>query len=105
MLTITGAWQHFRDELRACDATLLRYPQRAFQFTVDNDGDAQTVLVDQNFADVGSSVWDGEVVLAHHVYEQMRARVAGAAVLELGCVKPLTISCVCSRDTTPSLSI
>ncbi|KAG5179305.1 putative methyltransferase-domain-containing protein [Tribonema minus] len=66
-------------ELSANDHDLARFPQRAFEFT-----HAGTVLIDQDFGDVGSIVWDAEVVLAHHLDATVSKSLRGMSVLELG---------------------
>ena len=63
-------------ELSNYDSLLLFYPERAFEFT-----NAGKVLVKQSIADVGLTIWDAEVILAHYV-DTLSLR--GKKVLEIG---------------------
>lgn len=65
-----------KHELSNYDDALLYYPERAFEFT-----NAGKVLVKQSIADVGLTIWDAEVILAHYID---RLSLCGKRVLELG---------------------
>jgi predicted nicotinamide N-methyase len=81
---VRGEWHHFASELRACNSLLLQFPQRMFDFrSADMSID---ILVNQDMADVGSSVWDAEIILAHHIFDNFHYlnQHDSLSVLELG---------------------
>eukprot|EP00903_Cladosiphon_okamuranus_P011205 g10573.t1 len=67
------------DELSGIQRELSMFPERAFDFR-----HAGTIIIAQDVADVGSVVWDAEVLLAHYLDQAYGPRLNGMRVLELG---------------------
>ncbi|CAM9446352.1 unnamed protein product [Scytosiphon promiscuus] len=67
------------EELSGLNRELSMFPERAFDFK-----NAGTVIIEQDVADVGSIVWDAEIVLAHYLDQAYGYRLSGMRVLELG---------------------
>ncbi|CAM9536576.1 unnamed protein product, partial [Hapterophycus canaliculatus] len=66
-------------ELSGLNRELSMFPERAFDFK-----NAGTVIIQQDVADVGSIVWDAEIILAHYLDQAYGSRLSGMRVLELG---------------------
>ena len=64
-------WQSFKVELTSYDSMLLYYPQRLFEFK--NTG---SVLLKQMISDVGFTIWDAEILLAHYLDEMEGSKKA-----------------------------
>ena len=65
------------EQMMSSDSELAFFPQRSFTFSGVN------ILVDQSVSDVGYTVWDAEIILAHYVNEicdQMKDKL----IVELG---------------------
>ena len=57
-----GEWKSFSNELENFSSEqLFFYPQRAFTFSVGE------IIVDQNLCNVGTTVWDAEVMKLNYV--------------------------------------
>ncbi|CBN80157.1 expressed unknown protein [Ectocarpus siliculosus] len=67
------------DELSGLNRELSMFPERAFEFSK-----AGEVVIEQDVADVGSIVWDAEILLAHYLDQAYGSRLSGMRVLELG---------------------
>eukprot|EP00752_Nemacystus_decipiens_P017897 g16046.t1 len=67
------------DELSGLQRELSMFPERAFDFQ-----HAGTIVIEQDVADVGSVVWDAEVLLAHYLDQAYGSRLRGMRVLEVG---------------------
>jgi predicted nicotinamide N-methyase len=73
------------DELIAYDPDLLYQPERAFTFSSGESCHQMTVILPQSCADVGTTIWDAETLLAHFVFNRyLNDKVATKRVLELG---------------------
>lgn len=72
-------WYSFRHELFNYDADLLFFPQRRFDFPISH----VSILVNQTFANVGTTVWDAELLMSHFI-DSHDILVQGTVVLELG---------------------
>lgn len=70
-------WRGWSSELTAVDPDVILYPERSFEFSFG------PLLVQQSLADVGTTVWDAEVVMAHLV-DELGAALRGSSVVELG---------------------
>ncbi|CAB1100973.1 unnamed protein product [Ectocarpus sp. CCAP 1310/34] len=68
-----------KDELSGLNHELSMFPERAFEFSK-----AGGVVIEQDVADVGSIVWDAEILLAHYLDQAYGSRLSGMRVLELG---------------------
>eukprot|EP00602_Paraphysomonas_sp_CaronLab_P005105 CAMPEP_0185035012 /NCGR_PEP_ID=MMETSP1103-20130426/25642_1 /TAXON_ID=36769 /ORGANISM="Paraphysomonas bandaiensis, Strain Caron Lab Isolate" /LENGTH=124 /DNA_ID=CAMNT_0027571905 /DNA_START=71 /DNA_END=442 /DNA_ORIENTATION=- len=71
----SNQWTEYLHELSTFNGELIRYPQRRFDFQCG------TVLINQSMDDVGYTVWDAEVILAHMLTDfELRDK----CVLEIG---------------------
>ncbi|CAM9963416.1 unnamed protein product [Pylaiella littoralis] len=67
-------------ELSGLNRELSMFPERAFDFKTAGT----KVVIQQDVADVGSVVWDAEVLLAHYLDQAYGPQLRGMRVLELG---------------------
>ena len=65
------------DHMMCLDRELALFPQRSFSFSGIN------IIVDQSISDVGHTVWDAEVILAHYI-SLMRDQIYDKSIVELG---------------------
>lgn len=73
------------DELIAYDPDLLYQPERAFTFSHCESCHQTTIVLPQSCADVGTTIWDAETLLAHYVFDRyLNDKVTTKRVLELG---------------------
>lgn len=70
-------WREWSSELTAVDPDVILYPERSFEFSFGS------ILVQQSLADVGTTVWDAEVIMAHLV-DKLADTLRGRSVVELG---------------------
>jgi predicted nicotinamide N-methyase len=73
---LDSSWTNYKEELFNYDASLLYYPQRLFEFV-----NSSSVLLNQSVADVGTTIWDAEVILAH---ELDKRNTSSESILEIG---------------------
>lgn len=59
-------FSHFCPELAAFDGALIHFPQRSVSFVSETCN--VSILLDQHMGNVGSTLWDSEVILAHHLF-------------------------------------
>ena len=74
---IVDSSHHLHRHMMSVDRELALFPQRSFTF-----GEVR-ILLDQSIADVGCTVWDAEIILAHYINE-MRERISNTHIAELG---------------------
>ena len=82
-------WRH---ELICYDSMLLHYPERAFEFTAPLSlPNSNHVLLPQNSGHIFSTIWDAEVILAHHLdihadelIRSITSLTSSVQILELG---------------------
>lgn len=85
------SWRSFKDELVSYDGEKVFYPERCFEFA-----DIGSVVLTQEAGDVGTIVWDAEVILAHYLHSVADVLSEGDRILELGGGTALA-SIVCAR--------
>lgn len=76
-MELSDQWRNWASELNAVDPDVLVFPQRCFEFSCGN------IVVEQHLADVGTTVWDSEVVMAHLI-DELGGYLNGKCVIELG---------------------
>jgi predicted nicotinamide N-methyase len=86
---VDAFWQQFGGELVSVDNASTFYPERNFSFV-----HAGELLLEQNAGDVGTIVWDSEVLLAHFMDSRP---VSNLRVVELGAGAALAAA-VCYRN-------
>lgn len=76
-IIVDESWRNYKNELCNYDLDLLYFPQRAFEFI-----NSPTIVLNQSINDVGTTIWDAEIILAHEIDNILNK--CNANVLELG---------------------
>lgn len=75
----------FADELIVYDPDLLYQPERAFSFSHGELHPQMSIVLPQSCADVGTTIWDAETLLAHYAFDRyLQDKTTTKRVLELG---------------------
>jgi predicted nicotinamide N-methyase len=100
---ISTRWQSFQHELVSVDNSMVFYPERAFTFaSCAGSGEDGTMVIAQNAGDVGTIIWDSEVILAHLVDDLLQCDAESSAhkhIIELGAGSALAAA-VCARNNS-----